>query len=235
MKKYVIGNWKCHKTIDDGLDWFQKFSRYYRKSDKVKVVVAPTFLCLDRLSVALDGLQLSDVSLAAQDVSAFPRGNYTGAIAADMLKPLVDYVIVGHAERRRYYHETVQDVINKVAEAADCGLAPIVCVEDAELLSQLRPLADIECKELIVAYTPVEVLTFNIPESVDRIAEAVKRIKAFFPTLPIIYGGRISEENAKDYLAIQGLNGLFVGEASLEAEKFARICEFAEQSVEHKP
>jgi triosephosphate isomerase len=235
MKKYVIGNWKCHKTINDGLDWFQQFSKAYRKSDKVKVVVAPTFLCLERLSQALDNLQLSDISLSAQDVSPFPKGNYTGAIAADMLKPLVDYVIVGHAERRRYCHETIQDVINKVAEAADCGLTPIVCVEDSELLSQLRPLADIDCKELIVAYTPVEALNFNIPESVDRIAEAVKRIGAFFPAWPIIYGGRISEENAKDYLAIPGLSGLFIGEASLDADKFARICEFAEQSVEHKP
>ncbi|PHR24582.1 MAG: hypothetical protein COA36_14930 [Desulfotalea sp.] len=231
MKKYVIGNWKCHKTTDDGLQWLQQFSQRYRASDTVDVVVAPSFLCLERISLALAELRLAGVSLAAQDVSPFPRGRYTGAIAADMLKRVARYVIIGHSERRRYFHETFQDVINKAMESADNGLIPIVCVEDASLLTQLRPFADIDCKEMIIAYTPVDALNFNIPESVERIAAAVTRIRAFFPAFPIIYGGALTGKNARDYLAIEGLDGLFLGSASLEADEFAKVCGYAQDAA----
>lgn len=231
MIKYVIGNWKCYKTTDDGLAWLSQFSKLYQASPNVEVVVAPPFLSLENISSALADIELSGFSLAAQDVSPFPRGSYTGAIAADMIKKVASYVIVGHSERRRYFHESPQDVINKVTEAADCGLIPIVCVEDADLLAQLRPLADIECKELIVAYTPVDALNFNIPESSEKIAGTITRIRNFFPSWPIIYGGALSAENARDYLDIPGLSGLFLGSTSLEADKFAQVCRYAQEAA----
>lgn len=230
MKTYVIGNWKSHKTTDNGLDWLKQFAGLYRKVDGIEVVVAPSFLGLETISRAMGELKISGLALAAQDVSSFPKGSYTGAIAADMLKPLVQYVIVGHSERRRYFHETPQDVINKVTEVADSGLTPIVCVEDSEMLANLRPLADIDCRNMIVAYTPVDGLNFNIPESVERITQSITRIRAFFPAWPIIYGGAVTENNAKDYLAIPGLNGLFIGSSSLEAETFSRLCQLVQSS-----
>jgi len=232
MKKYVIGNWKCYKTTDDGLAWLRQFATLYQASENVEVVVAPPFLSLENISSALADQKLSGVSLAAQDVSPFPRGSYTGAIAADMIKRVASYVIVGHSERRRYFHESPQDVINKVTEAADCGLIPIVCVEDADLLAQLRPLADIDCKELIVAYTPVDALNFNIPESSEKITGAITRIRNFFPSWPIVYGGALSTENARDYLDIPGLSGLFLGSTSLTADKFEKVCRYAQEAAE---
>lgn len=230
MKTYVIGNWKSHKTTDNGLDWLKQFAGLYRMVDGVEVVVAPSFLGLEIINRAMGELKISGLALAAQDVSSFPKGSYTGAIAADMLKPLVQYVIVGHSERRRYFHETPQDVINKVTEVADSGLTPIVCVEDSEMLANLRPLADIDCRNMIVAYTPVDGLNFNIPESVERITQSITRIRAFFPAWPIIYGGAVTENNAKEYLAIPGLNGLFIGSSSLEAEIFSRLCQLVQRS-----
>lgn len=232
MKKYVIGNWKCYKTTDEGLAWFQQFSTLYKSSESVEVVVAPPFLSLENISRALADLKLAGVSLAAQDVSPFPRGSYTGAIAADMIKKVASYVIVGHSERRRYFHESAQDVINKVTEAADCGLIPIVCVEDADLLAQLRPVADIDCKELIVAYTPVDALNFKIPESPEKITGTITRIRNFFPLWPIIYGGALTEANAKEYLEIPGLSGLFLGSTSLTADSFENVCRYMQEVAE---
>lgn len=232
MKKYVIGNWKCYKTTDDGLAWLRKFANLYRVSEKVEVVVAPPFLSLENISRELAELKLSGVSLAAQDVSPFPRGSYTGAIAADMIKGVASYVIVGHSERRRYFHETAQDVINKVTEAADCGLTPIVCVEDSDVLARLRPLVDIDCKELIVAYTPVDALNFNIPESVGKVTEAITMIRKYFPAWPIVYGGALTIDNVQDYIQIPELSGLFLGSTSREADKFAKVCQYMQDDAQ---
>lgn len=224
QKKYIIGNWKCHKTSSEGRQWFDSFSSLYRSDPGLEVVIAPTSLSLEALAEYTAALKLENFSLAAQDVSPFPRGGYTGAVSADMIKKFARYVIVGHSERRRYFHESVSDVVNKVTEAADSGLTPIVCVEDINLLSRLAPIADIECEQLVVAYTPVDAVNFNIAESPAKVAEMVARIRQYFSGWPIIYGGSVVVANSADYLALEGLDGLFVGGGSLDAATFAKIC-----------
>ena len=173
VKRYVIGNWKCHKTSDDGRRWFDKFAALYQPHRDVQVIVAPSMVSLESIAVHLLSLILENVSLAAQDISPFPKGSYTGAVAADLVVKMAGYAIIGHSERRRYFHETSQDVINKVTEAADSGLTPIVCVESTSSLSQLASLGDIECQKLLFAYTPVDALNFNISESPAKVLETV--------------------------------------------------------------
>ena len=96
MKKYVIGNWKCNKGSDEAHNWFAEFARRYRPVEGLQIIVAPSFICLQSLSQYVKTLGLANLSLAAQDISPFPRGSYTGAVAADMVKDLVEYVIIGH-------------------------------------------------------------------------------------------------------------------------------------------
>jgi triosephosphate isomerase len=227
MKYHVVANWKCHKTSADGRRWLDRFARLYKPHTDLQVVVAPTFLSLESLADHLGRLALTNVALAAQDISPFPRGGYTGEIAADMVAGMARYVIIGHNERRRYFHESSQDIVNKVTEAADARLVPIVCVDSASALPLLGALEDVEVDRLVVAYTPVESVNFNIAESPARVGEAVNHIRRMFPRWPVIYGGALLPANVRGYFQLPVLSGVFVGASSLEPEPFAEICALA--------
>lgn len=223
-RKLVVGNWKCHKTYAQARQWFDSFAEGYTPSENVDVIIAPSFICLENIASYVNDLKLENVYLAAQDISPFPMGGYTGAVAADMLKGLVDFVIVGHSDRRRYFHETSLDVTNKVTEAVDAGLRPIVCVDQPYAMSQLTALSDIENENIIIAYGPVDALSFRIPESPEKVVESVDFIRNIYPGRAVIYGGSLLPENVGDYLALQNLSGIFVGSASLDAGSFLKIC-----------
>lgn len=224
MKKYVIANWKCHKSSEEGRQWFDSFAKLYRPRPELQIVVAPSMVSLESMAIHLEGLSLPHVSLAAQDISPFPIGSYTGAVAADMVKKMAAYAVVGHSERRRYFHETSQEVVNKVAEAADSHLCPIVCVESLSTLIQLAALADIECDQMLIAYTPVDALHFNIPESPAKVEEMAAQIRQKFPACPVVYGGALLPSNVGEYLQLSSLAGVFIGSSSLQPEEFADIC-----------
>ena len=223
-KKYVIGNWKSNKNRMDAQMWFSRFANLYTPVDGLEVIVAPSFICLCSLSEYVQALEIANLSMAAQDISPFPKGSYTGAVAADMVKGMVEYVIIGHSERRRYFRETSQDTANKMTEAVDAGLKPIVCIDQPYAMSQLTALHDIDCEEMILAYGPVDATTARVPEQASRVAEAAQFISQVHPKRPVVYGGSLTVETVDEYIAIPELSGLFVGETSLDADAFATLC-----------
>ena len=224
MQRFVIGNWKSYKSLSDARAWLAEFAEVYQPSMDTTVIIAPSFVCLDGLAADLHSLRLENVVLAAQDVSPFPKGAYTGAVAADMIKGLARYAIVGHAERIRYFHETPQDVVSKVNEAAEAGLIPIVCIAAPSDLTQLRALQDCDCDRLLIAYCPSEVLTLRVAAAPQAVAKAVAEIRHKGFVWPVVYGGAVDSGNASQYMGLAGVFGLFVGSASLEAASFAAIC-----------
>lgn len=230
-KRFVVGNWKCTKSIEEARSWIDQFKREYRPIDGVEVVLAPPLVLLAQLAEYVRGAGLEQFSLAAQDVSPFPLGSYTGATAADMLKGLCRYAIVGHSERRRYFHETAQDAVNKVSEAADASIIPIICVDEKNAMSQLTALRDIDCDNMVIGYAPVDALSYREPQHPDKIAEIAGYISQVYPTRPIIYGGSISARNYHHYLTIEGISGLFLGSASLQPESFLEIIRAVQDSV----
>jgi triosephosphate isomerase (TIM) len=231
MSKYLVANWKCHKSTEEGKRWFDQFAKEYRAHPDLEVVVAPPIQCLEKLADYIATLKLPQLSLAVQDISPFPRGDYTGAVSADMVVGFVRYAIVGHNERRRYFHETQIEVANKVTEALDAKLIPIVCVDGKEIFSQLGVLEDTNLEQILVAYSPVDALTAKIAEPQDMVVKSVNAIKKSFNTWPVLYGGAIQPGNASLYFSLPGVSGLFVGSASLDPSSFAAICRTVSSSL----
>ena len=229
--QFVIGNWKCTKSLAEARQWVAEFKRGYQPVEGVEVAIAPPLLLLAQLAELFQEAPLERFSLVAQDVSPFPRGSYTGATAADMLKGLCRYAIVGHSERRRYFHETAQDAVNKVSEAADASLIPIICVDEKNAMSQLTALGHIDCDHLIIAYSPVDGQSYREPQYPEKVAEVAKYISQVYPSRSIIYGGGISLKNYEPYLSIEGVSGLFLGEVSLRPESFLEIVKAVQSNV----
>ncbi len=222
-RRFAVANWKCHKNLDEAQKWFDDFAAAYQPNPNLTVIIAPPIMYLERAANFIKEFALPSVHLAAQDVSPFPRGSYTGAVAADMLKGLADYVIVGQRERRRYFHETSQDVANKVLETVDAGLIPIICVDSSYAQSQLAVLNDLDTRKVIISYEP-ETADFNIPQKADKIGEFVSYISEIHPGFPLLYGSEVQMDELTKYTDIDGVAGLMAGSSSLDPKQFAEIC-----------
>jgi triosephosphate isomerase len=229
MTKYVLANWKSHKSLSEAEAWLEDFYRLYHPHPQVEVIIAPSALYLVPLWEKLEKYENANIAFAVQDISPFPLGPYTGAMAADMLRNYVKFAILGHSERRRYFHETNQDVANKVSEAKVGNIRPIVCVDHPYARSQMSALNGEDIDDLIIGYGPVEAIGINIPQSLLKTKETIEEIMMIVPDKPILYGGAINKDNACDYLKITGVAGLMVGTASLDPKEFALICETASQ------
>lgn len=215
--KYIVANWKSHKTDKEVTEWFEEWKEAGVVSMRAEVVVAPAIVQIDLANQH----KPEGVKLAVQDVSPFPFGAYTGAVAAEMIKGKVEYAIVGHSERRRYFHETDQEVANKVERLRETGITPIVCVDEPYAESQMAALENRE--GLVLAYEPLEAIGTGRPQEQEEVDKVVGMIRRIEPSLPILYGGSVNGDNAAVYLGVRGVDGLLVGGASLKVKELAQI------------
>ena len=137
-QRILVANWKSTKSYKEVCSWLEVFGRDYHPAEQLRVILAPPLIWLALLAERLSDLKLPGLHLAGQDVSPFPSGSYTGATPADMLKSVAEYAIIGHPERRKYFHETTLDATNTIHNPKRSETARPVDADGVTLGSQGR-------------------------------------------------------------------------------------------------
>jgi triosephosphate isomerase len=248
MKKLIIGNWKMNLGVGEASLYLHKLSELIPAQRTVDVVLAPTMLTLQSLSLQINRRQFK---LAAQNCYWRDQGAYTGEVSAAQLRGIADYVIIGHSERRYQFHESDKDTRAKVQAAVRNHLLPVLCVGETALERASNETADIlhdqltgglanltsdELAEITVAYEPVWAIGTGDNASPTDVRYAVSVIRRQMAQLfgakaakgvRVLYGGSVNIDNAEAYLKVQGVDGLLIGGVSLDAHQFASIVDKA--------
>ncbi|HEU5005286.1 MAG TPA: triose-phosphate isomerase [Candidatus Saccharimonadales bacterium] len=249
MRKILIaGNWKMHLNTHQASVLVHRLTENIPVHKNVEVVLAPSMLSLQPLSVQLDRRKFR---LAAQNAYFRDEGAFTGEVSFTMLRDLVHYVIVGHSERRHIFNEDLPMIRDKVAAAVRNEITPILCVgetkqekDDGEtkqvlhdqLMTALSNLTADEVATSVIAYEPVWAIgtgdiakAAEIQPVVNYIRDYVKDIfgERAASEIQVLYGGSVVPEVIHGYLDIKGIDGFLVGGASLNYHDFSKIVENA--------
>lgn len=220
---WIIANWKSNKTISESLEWVKKVGSSIKKSDRIKIVICPTFSSLSEMSKIIKDNNYP-LMLGTQDLSPFSFGAYTGEESASLLKGLIDLSIIGHSERRKNFHEDDDMIDQKVNQALENNITPLVCVQGEE-----TPVPE-GCK--FIAYEPVWAIgsgTPDTPENSEKVAKAIK--DKYGEDLEVLYGGSVTSENIASFISKENINGALIGGASLDADEFIKICRIAHERL----
>ena len=221
MKKIVLANWKAYFAPERAMQWCEAFAATYQPNNAVEVVLAVPALYLEKVLEKTKDLQ--GVSLAAQVVSPFPQGQYTGSLPAAWLRGLATYALIGHLERRRYFHETIQDVARQGYEALAEELQPIVCVDQSLVMHQAAAFAISELKSLIWACTPETKVSLEMSRSIEEIGTMVAKIASRTDDRPVLYGGGVTVTNGPTIWRRSEVSGIMLGKGCLDATAFATM------------
>ena len=215
---WIIANWKSNKTIAEALDWVSTVGPKLPMQDNLKIVVCPTFSALSEVKQAITVGNFS-LMVGSQDLSPFPNGPYTGEESAAILKQFINLAIIGHSERRKNFNETDEMIAKKVRQALESEIIPLVCVQ-----GQQTPVHGVN----LIAYEPIFAIgTGNpdTPENANKVAGSFRRSA----DIEVLYGGSVTSENVKSFITMENINGVLVGNASLDPEEFIKIVEVCEE------
>jgi triosephosphate isomerase len=244
-KPLIAGNWKMYKDIQETKTFFDAFVPLVSPVKEVDMAICPSFV---NLSMAIEGVKDSEVKIGAQNCYYLEEGAYTGEIAPHMLKNMgCTYCIIGHSERRQYFHDTNSLVNQKAKALLKAGVTPILCVgetlearEKGETFSLIKTqvlegfveLSQEEALKTVVAYEPVWAIgtgkvatNEQAQEVVGFIRNVLKEMFGFeiSETMRILYGGSVKPDNIKGLMAEPDIDGALVGGASLKPQDFAAI------------
>lgn len=220
--KIFVANFKSHQTARQAQDWINIFKSQFHSMPEKKVILAPSFTNLAIMKERLRGIE--GIEIAAQDASSFPPGAYTGAVNAHQLRELgVFYCLVGHSERRRWFHETHAEIANKIRELVEQDIIPILCLDKDYLDQQIAALEENWWQGIIVAYEPLSAIGTGQPQDPEEAKKIAIEIRKKMPGIQsLLYGGAVTAQNAADYLK-DNFDGLLIGTASLDPAEFLKI------------
>ena len=245
-RKLIAGNWKMNKSPNDVKTFMEKFPTLVKDADAEVVLCVPYI----DLKTALDLAAGTNVKIGAQNMHYEEKGAFTGEISPKMLKDInVEYVIIGHSERREYYKETDESVNRKLKAAFEYGLKPILCV--GETLSQreegvtksfvttqvekaLDGLTNNQVASTIIAYEPIWAIGTGKTASKEDANEVCgwirEKVRELYGNaadeVVIQYGGSVKSSNAKELFSMSDIDGGLVGGASLDPEEFSKIVNY---------
>ena len=251
-KPYIAGNWKMNLDRNRALDLIKTIKgRIGDGTDREVAVFCPAIYLADVSAVA----QGSPLGVGGQNIHYEKEGAFTGELAARMLREVgADRTLVGHSERRHYFHEPDDWMGKKVRAALDSDLLPILCIGETieerrgnrtdrvlkkQLESGLALMQAKDARRVTVAYEPVWAIGTGEVATLDQIAAAHTTIRKWLEqklghdsaeTMRILYGGSVNMENAKGIMSVPDVDGLLVGGSSLKAETFLPIIEIEGKS-----
>lgn len=243
-RKVIAGNWKMNMLPNEAMDFINKLTPLV-KSTKNEVILCVPFT---DLFYALLTAQDTNIKIGAQNMHFEESGAYTGEVSGKMLKSInVQYVIIGHSERRAYFNETDETVNKKIKAAFENELKPIVCVGEnleqrekgktieiitTQVEKALEGLTNEQVENTIIAYEPIWAIGTGKTATAEQANDAIKSIRDKIcqkygqntaDSVIIQYGGSVKSTNAKELFEMSDIDGALVGGASLKPDEFAKI------------
>ena len=246
-RKVIAGNWKMNMLPNETIQFIEELAPLVKDTDNEVILCVP----YKDLFYALLTAQNTNIKIGAQNMHFAENGAFTGEVSGKMLKSInVEYVIIGHSERRQYFNETDESVNKKVKAAFENGLKPIVCVGETleqreagkveEIITNqtklaLEGLTNEQVENTIIAYEPIWAIGTGKTATKEDANDAVKGIRNKIAEIYgqntadrviIQYGGSVKSSNAKELFSMSDIDGALVGGASLKADEFSKIVEF---------
>lgn len=244
-KRVLAGNWKMYKTAAETSAFLEAFAPLVANASHAEIVICPPYV---NLPAAVEAARGTAIEIGGQDLFWLREGAYTGEVSAPMLAAVgCRWVIVGHSERRQYFHETDETVLKKTQAALEAGLTPIVCVgerlEEREA-GATESVLRIQCAggiagltpeqfaRIVIAYEPVWAIGTGKTATPEMAAHAHGVLRAEMASCfgaaaadscRILYGGSVKPDNVKGLMEQEEIDGALVGGASLDPQSFAAI------------
>ncbi len=254
-KTLIVANWKMNLNVAESSLLVHRLDKKIVSHQDIEIVIAPSMLVLQPLSKDINHQKFS---LASQNAYFKDEGAFTGEVSFSMLRGLVEYGIIGHSARRIYFHETLEDVRDKVKAAVRNNIIPIICIGESkperlagetmqvlhdQLTTAIYHLTSEEVAKIVIAYEPIwAISTFDgepsKPSDMQRVLKFIRsQIKDLFghniaEEIRILYGGSVDNHDVLAYLSLKDCDGILVGAASLNYEHFVDIVQKA-YSLKH--
>jgi triosephosphate isomerase len=252
---FIAGNWKMNLNHNAAIKFIEDISYKFENKNNIKIAVCPSFTSLRSVILVLEDESAKNanikIKVGAQNMYFEESGAYTGEVSPEMLKTLgVEYVIIGHSERRELFGEIDESVNKKLKAAFNHDLKPILCVGETlkvreegnaidyilmQIRKDLKDISGIEISDLTIAYEPIWAIGTGknaTPQDANEMCKAIRgeisklHSAEIAENLIIQYGGSVKSSNAKELMAMPDIDGALVGGASIKVDDFLAIINY---------